>query len=135
MAAPRTSGNTRAARTQLKTADQSARIGKDSRAKDKGGELTVPLKGQEFRLAEDVGVMPLMEWVVAADGKDGENAKSLVAVYHVLQDTVHEDDWDEFRQHSRETKCKAEDFGNFINAALEALAGRPTEEPSGSSNG
>ena len=153
---PRTSSDRRAARTQLRVADQSARVGKDNRAKDEGGELTVPLKinapvrddedklvydedgkltrevvSQDFRLADDVGVMPLMEWVAAADN-GGENAKSLVAIFHVLEDTVHEDDWDEFRQFGRKNKAVAQDFGDFINAALEALAGRPTEEPSGS---
>ncbi len=152
---PRNSGNIRAARAQIKTADQSARVGKDSRAADEG-ELTVPLKvnapvrdedgklvrdedgkllheivSQDFRLSEDVGVLPLMEWVSAADN-GGENAKSLVAIFHVLEDTVHEEDWDEFRQFSRKNKAQAKDFGDFINAALEALAGRPTEEPSGS---
>jgi hypothetical protein len=122
----------RAAGSQLRVADQSARVGKDTRADDEGGEVTVPLKGQEFRLADEVGVMPLMEWVAASEGKKNENSKSLVAIYHVLEDTVHPDEWDEFRQHARETKCQAKDLGDFINAALEALSGNPTEEPSGS---
>jgi hypothetical protein len=76
--------------------------------------------------------MALMEWVAAAEGRENETGKSLVAIFHVLEDTVHEDDWDEFRRHGREQKVQAKGYGDFINAALEAIAGRPTEESSGS---
>ena len=137
MASTRT-GDRRAASSQLKTVDQSARVGAGSRAKEEAGELTVPLKNKdgsevfESRLADEVGIMPLMEWVAAAEGKKDETSKSLVAVYHVLEDTVHEDDWDEFRAFGREHKLQAKEYGEFINSALEAVAGRPTEESTGS---
>ena len=156
MATTRT-GDRRAASSQLKAVDQSARVSAASRAKEEAGEVTVPLKGRQpskdkdglvvrdeddkivyepvvkdFRLADEVGIMALMEWVAAAEGKKDETSKSLVAVYHVLEDTVHEDDWDEFRQFGRESKLQAKDYGEFINAALEAVAGRPTEESTGS---
>lgn len=130
---PRTSSDRRAATSQLRAADQSARVGKSTRAKgDDADAITVPLRDQEFRLADDVGVMPLMEWVAAAEGKNSETGKSLVAIFHVLEDTVHEDDWDDFRQYGRENKVKAKEYGEFINAALEAIAGRPTEDATGS---
>ncbi len=160
MPAQRRSPSTRAATSQLKTADQSARVGKASRAKDEYGELIVPLVihaavrdedgkivrdedgkivredvTQDFRLAEDVGIMPLMEWAAAAEGSEDESSRSLVAIFYVLEDTVHEEDWNEFREFGRKNKAQAGDYGKFINAALEALAGRPTEEPSGSSDG
>jgi hypothetical protein len=136
MATPRrTTGDTRAARTQLKTADQTARIGKDQRAiEGPGGALTAPLGDKEFRLAENVGIMPLMEWAAASD-VDVASADGLRAVYYVLQDAVHEEDWAEFRRYSREHKVKAEELLDFANAALEVLAGRPTEAASGSSDG
>lgn len=126
----RNTGDVRAARTQLKSADQSARTGTDTRADEDA--LTVPLRDREFRLADDVGIMALMEWVAAAEGRENENAKSLVAIFHVLEDTVHEEDWDDFREYGRKEKVKAPEYGKFINSALEALAGRPTEESTGS---
>lgn len=129
---PRSSSDRRAASSQLRVAEQSARVGKDTRAKGEDEALTVPLAGKEFRLADEVGVMALMEWVAAAEGRENETGKSLVAIFHVLEDTVHEDDWDEFRRHGREQKVQAKGYGDFINAALEAIAGRPTEESSGS---
>jgi len=131
----RISGDSRAARSQLKTADQSARMPKGSRAKDvPGGGLTVKLGDREFRLAEDVGIMPLMEWAAASD-VDVASADGLRAVYYVLQDAVHEDDWAEFRKYSRENKIAAGELLDFANSALEALAGRPTEDATGSSDG
>jgi hypothetical protein len=113
-------------------------VGKDARAKDNpttdGGFLTVPLGDEEFRLAEDVGIMPLMEWAASSD-VDVASADGLRAVYYVLQDAVHEDEWAKFRRYARENKTSAEDLLDFANAALEALAGRPTEESTGSSTG
>lgn len=131
----RATGDTRANKVQLRTADQSARVAKDARAQDKdSGALTVPFMGREFRLAQDVGIMPLMEWAAASD-VDVASAAGLRAVYYVLQDAVDGEEWAEFRKHARETKAQAQDVLNFTNAALEALAGRPTEESAGSSDG
>jgi hypothetical protein len=131
----RRSGDTRAATTQLRVADQSARTGKDTRAKvAKEGQLTAPLRKREFRLAEDVGIMPLMEWAAASD-RDVASADGLRAVFYVLQDAVHEDDWAEFRKFAREEKVDATELLEFANSALEALAGRPTEDATGSSDG
>jgi hypothetical protein len=131
----RRTGDTRAATTQLRVADQSARTGKDTRAKvAKEGTLTAPLRKREFRLAEDVGIMPLMEWAAASD-RDVASADGLRAVFYVLQDAVHEDDWAEFRKFAREEKVDATELLEFANSALEALAGRPTEDATGSSDG
>jgi hypothetical protein len=130
----------------MKTADQTARVGKDARAKAvKEGRLTVPLvvkakeeggedASMDFLLAENVGIMPLMEWAAASD-RDVQSADGLKAVYYVLQDVVDEGDWPEFRKFSREAKAEAGELLDFANAALEALAGRPTKDASGSSDG
>lgn len=127
----RRTGDTRAATSQLKTADQDARVGKDARAKvGRESQLTAPLRKREFRLAEDVGIMPLMEWAAASD-RDVASADGLRAVFYVLQDAVHEDDWAEFRKFSRDEKVDAAELLEFANAALEALAGRPTEDATG----
>lgn len=131
----RTTGDTRAARSQMKTADQSARVSKETRSDEgKGGILTAPLRDREFRLADDVGIMPLMEWAAASD-QDVASAAGLRAVFYVLQDAVHADDWHEFKRYSREEKLDATELLEFANAALEALAGRPTEAATGSSTG
>jgi hypothetical protein len=134
-----TAGDTQAATLQLRTADQAARAAKSSRARvSNAGQLTVPLvhkhangteSGHEFRLGHSPSIMALMEWGASTGGE------SLVAAFNVLKDLVHEDDWDEFRVYARENNIGAGEFGDFINAATEALAGRPTEAASGSSAG
>ena len=93
------------------------------------GELRVPIAGKSFRLADSIGLMALMEFAVAADEIDALAGSQLVAMYRLLKDVVHEDDWADFAKHTREAKCTDEDFADFQNAALEALAARPTEEP------
>lgn len=128
----RTTGDTRAAKTQIRTADQTARLPRDDQSKEApGGGLTAPLAGREFRLAENVGIMPIMEWAASGD-TDTSNTDGLRAVFYVLMDTVHEDDWADFRRHAREEKLEAPALIAFVNAALEALSGRPTEDASGS---
>lgn len=130
----RNSGDSRAASTQLKSVDQNARVGKGTRAIEVRGELLIPLRDREFRLASDVGIMPLMEWAAAAD-KDVASADGLRAVFYVLQDVVHEEEWAEFRKFTRDNKVDANELLDFANSALEALAGRPTEDATGSSDG
>lgn len=121
----KTSGDARAARMQLGTADQSARVAKESRAEEAGDELVLPLRDQEYRLGHTPSIMSLMEWGASSGGG------SLVAAFHVLEDVVHPDDWDAFRTFCRENNVEAEEFGVFINAATEALAGRPTGDATG----
>jgi hypothetical protein len=127
----RTSQGTRAASVQLSTADKDARVGKSTRAREEDGVLIIPLRDKEFRVADEVGIMALMEWAASAEAKQA-GIEGLRAVYYVLEDVVHEDDWSEFKSYARAEKVTAEELMGFANAAFEAVSGRPTEEPSGS---
>jgi hypothetical protein len=157
--APRTtsSGDTRSAKTQLATADQAARVAKDKRVKAdpsskdglrntlktkvmvrdtdedgvETGTETETEVSEDFLLAEDVGIMPLMEWAAASD-VDVNSAAGLRAVYYVLQDVVAKGEWAKFRKFSRENKVGAEELLDFANSSMEVLAGRPTGESAGS---
>ena len=158
MPAPRTTrtrataptGDTSAAASQLRTADQSARVGKDARTdvgkvgpkaltstlkhtvvEEVDGEKVETEVSEEFLLAQDVGIMPLMEWAASSD-VDVSSVDGLRAVFYVLKDVVHEYEWAQFRKYARDNKVESMDLLNFANASLEALAGRPTEESSGS---
>lgn len=122
----KTSGDARSARTQLKTADQSARVAKESRARDDKDALLVPLRDKEWLIGHAPSLMTFMEWTAATGGEN------LVATYHVLEELVHEEDWTEFKKFCRKEDIDPEEFGVFINAGLEALAGRPTGESAGS---
>jgi hypothetical protein len=119
-------GDARAAKVQLSTADQDARVAKDKRAKLEAEFGTAPLRDRKFLLNQIPSVMALMEWG-ASSGGDG-----LPAAFHVLEDLVHPDDWAEFRKFGREEHVEPDELADFINAAMEVLAGRPTVAPSGS---
>lgn len=143
-------GDTSAAASQLRGADQTARVGKDQRTdvgkvgpkplmstlkhtvvEEVDGEKVKTELSEDFQLAQDVGIMPLMEWAASSD-VDVSSVDGLRAVFYVLKDVVHEDEWAQFRKYARDNKVESVDLLNFANASLEALAGRPTEESSGS---
>ena len=122
-----------ARRVQSAVTDPKLRVPAGQRGtEDEDGEIRVPIAGKYFRLADSIGLMALMEFAVAADDIDATSGVQLVAMFRLLKSVVHEDDFAAFCAHTREAKCDDEDFVNFQNAALEALAARPTEEPAAS---
>jgi len=125
----RPAGDARAAKVQLSTADQDARVAKDKRAKLEAEWGTAPLRERVFLLHKIPSVMALMEWSASSGGE------GLVAAFHVLEAIVHPDDFDEFRKFTREEDVLPDELAEFINAAMEVISGRPTVEPSGSSTG
>lgn len=122
-----------ARRVQAATADPKVRLPRGERAAESAnGELSAAIAGRHFRLADSIGLMPLMEWAAAQDEVDTRNASQLLGFYRVLQDLVHPAEWQAFKAFTREHKCDDTDFAAFQNAAMEALAARPTEAPEAS---
>jgi hypothetical protein len=122
-----------ARRLQAATSDPKVRLPEGERAVEVAdGQLAAPIGGKLFRLSDSIGLMPLMEWAASNDEVDTQNVTQLVTFFRVLQDLVHEDAWTEFRAFTREAKCTDKDFVDFQNAAMEAIAARPTPEPAGS---
>lgn len=125
------------ARVQLAVTDQDALLPAGERATEvpEGSEdekpgLYAEIAARKFRLSEDTGYMALMEWAAAGDGETSVNrvvTSNLRAMYHVLQDVVHEDEFEAFRAYTREKKCKYPDFLEFQNKAFEAMSANPTE--------
>lgn len=118
--------------------------------------------GERFRLAEAIGLMPLMAF--AATSKQGANADDmagLAAMYQLIRDTVDqtrpptidpatgeqkidaagEPEWDgpsewmRFEQHAIDAKADGEDLMDFIGRAMSVVAARPRKPRSGSSPG
>jgi uncharacterized protein YbaR (Trm112 family) len=120
-------------RVQEAAADEKVRLPAGQRAAEiADGELAAPVAGRWFRLSDSIGLMPLMEWAAAREDVDAGNASTLVSFYRILQDIVHPDDWQAFKTYTREHKCNDEDLVAFQNAALEAIAARPTVAPADS---
>ena len=120
-------------RVQSATAEAKVRLPEDERAVEvEEGVLVAPLGGRMFRLQDSLGLMPLMEWAAATDEVDAGNQAQLAGLYRLLKDLVDPEDWNEFRAFTRESKSGDEDFIKFVNAAIEAIAARPTGEPASS---
>ncbi len=131
------------------------------------GEIISPsrvitLAGEDFRVAEKVGLMPLLKFSHAANLRS-DDEKAYAAMYEILRDVILEDeepcgkcpgckaaapdpvaadcafadegDWERFQQHAVDSKADADQLLDVVSQAIKLISARPTESPSGSSNG
>lgn len=97
---------------------------------------TVELAGEEFRVAERVGSMPLMRFAkLAKSGVRESQMEGLVAMYDLLHDCIDESDWDRFMDHATEVRADGKELLGVVRQAIAAVAGRPTRRSSDSSDG
>jgi hypothetical protein len=123
----------------------------------------VELLGKQFRVAEKIGLMPLLKFASASD-MSTEDPRAMSAVYSMLKDCIYEGrpgcgecekcapadgsdgdekacksydkgDWAAFENHAIDTKADADELLTVITQVLEIVSGRPTTPPSGSSAG
>ena len=119
------------AQEQLDTADEAARV-KHPVVKNGKGEFVVPFKDKEYRIADSVGLMPVMKFS-RFQNMSTDDPRAMMAMYDLLQNCISDDDFPAFELHATETRAGAEDLLDVIQSVLEALAGRPTE-PRGTSS-
>lgn len=105
-------------------------------AEANGKDPTFEFRGEKFR-AVDPGAMALVEWAAASDldtesRVPGEVAAANAAVHEFLKAVVHDDDWRRFRKLALKSRATADELLGVIQDATAAVAGRPTEPPSGS---
>jgi len=117
---------------------------------------TVEFLGRQFRVAEKVGLMPLLKFSAYADVTVND-PRALGAMYAMLRDCIYpgtpgcgecEDckggseqacpeydrgDWLAFEDHAMTTRADADDLMDVVSRVMELIAGRPTK-PSGSSS-
>lgn len=93
----------------------------------------IEFMGEQFRLADKVGLLPLLKYSAYADSPDllGPAAGAL---YQVLKDTIHPDDWARWEQVAMDRKAGADDLFAVMSKAIEILTARPTTPPPGSSD-
>jgi hypothetical protein len=123
----------------------------------------VELLGKQFRVAEKIGLMPLLKFASASD-MTTEDPRAMSAVYSMLKDCIYEGspgcgecekcapadgsdgdetacksydkgDWAAFENHAIDTKADADELLTVITQVMEIVSGRPTTPPSGSSAG
>lgn len=114
--------------------------------------------GKDFRIAERVGLMPLLKFASSAD-VDTTDPRALSAMYALLRDCIYEGrppcgecaeceadndgacksydrgDWGAFEEHAMITKADADDLLDVVTKVLELVSGRPQQPRSGSSAG
>jgi len=117
---------------------------------------TIELLGKKFRIAEKIGLMPLLKYASAAD-MSSDDPRALGAVYMMLRDCIYAGskacgncehckagreamcksfdtgDWQAFENHAIETKADAEELLPVISQVMEIVSGRPTKPRDGSS--
>jgi hypothetical protein len=67
----------------------------------------IKFQGKEYRVADDVGIWPLMQFSAAAEsGLNLGDQKGLAALYAMLKDVIHPDDWGQFQDDMLSSKIK-----------------------------
>jgi hypothetical protein len=119
---------------------------------------TVEMMGKKFRVADKVGLMPLLKFASASDMNTAD-PRALSAIYDMLKDCIHPGypacgtcptcrtgneesckaydpgDWGLFERHAIDTKAEADDLIPVVSQVMEIISGRPTAPRDGSSTG
>lgn len=112
---------------------------KDARAKGKpvafmrDGSKYAEYDKAEYRLADEIGIVPLMRWAAAAD-LSTDDTGAMGAMWAILQDLIDAKDFPAWVKHATRNKANAEEVLDFVNVCMEAITGNPTERPASSSD-
>lgn len=97
---------------------------------------TIDFKGETFRTADRIGLMPLMKFAhVAEDGVSSSDMAGLAAMYDLLGDCLHPEDWGRFQAVAVREKADGDDLLAVVTKVVEQMTARPTGPPSDSSDG
>lgn len=97
---------------------------------------TVTFMGEEFAIADKIGLMPLMRFAKAAQsGLDSADMEGLAAMYDLLEQCIADDEWKRFDNHATKTRANDEELMQVIKDVTAQLSARPTSRPSASSGG
>lgn len=101
---------------------------------DLAGKVT--LRGAEFLIADQVGIMGLLVFAdLAVKGVAVNNMHALATMYDVIRGCVAEEDWPSFVRHAIDTKATPEELLKVVTDVIAIVSARPPGSPSGSSAG
>lgn len=101
-----------------------------------GDGRKVEFKGRAFRMADSIGLMPLLKFAHAqAQGIDANDMEGLVALYAVIRDCIDESEFAAFERHCMDTKAEGDELMALVQECVAAIAARPTTPPGDSSAG
>lgn len=96
----------------------------------------ISFAGEEFHVAERIGLMPLMRFAhLASAGVDSEDMEALAAMYDLLEQCVANGEWQRFQRAATRTRADGEALMKVVQDAIAVLSERPTGRPSDSSDG
>ena len=97
---------------------------------------TVDFLGESFRVADRVGALPLMRFAkLAKSGLDADEMDGLVAVYDLLGQVIHAEDWARFEEHADREHAGGEELLEFVASALAVVSAHPIGRSSDASVG
>lgn len=97
---------------------------------------TIEYGGTRYRVAEKVAAMALAKLAkIGQQGTDANNMAGLAAMHDALRAVIHRDDWNRFEQATLDNYADGDMLMELFNAALEAIAARPTQRSTDSSAG
>lgn len=92
--------------------------------------------GEQFHVAEKVAALPLMRFAkIAKAGVDADDLDGLAAMYDLLEQCLHPDDWGRFQAHADKTRADGDELLKVVQDVFAVLAERPTGRSSDSSDG
>ncbi|MCX5066665.1 hypothetical protein OOJ91_12325 [Micromonospora lupini] len=101
-----------------------------------GGAQKVTMLGEEYRIADKVGLMPLMRFAMTAKaGADADDMEGLAAMYTLIRDCIDPGEWSRFENDAIEKKAEAPELMQVVQDVIQTLSARPTQRPADSSAG
>ncbi len=121
-----------------------AKLGSFGAAKKEAGSYVNPNRepdtfdyyGSTIRVADSIGMAPLMDFAsAAASGLDSSEMEGLAAIRAMLKDCIVPEDWSAFWSLANTHKAQPEELLEICRVVYEAVSGRPTDRHSDSSSG
>lgn len=101
-----------------------------------GGVEKVTFCGEEYRIAESIGQMPLLKFAAAAEqGADSDDMAGYAAMYALIKDCIDPAEWARFERDAISKKADGDDLFKVVTDVIQIIAARPTRRPSDSSAG
>lgn len=101
-----------------------------------GGGQKVTFMGEEYRIADRVGLMPLMRFaMVAKSGVQDDDMEGLAAMYALIRDCIDAGEWARFENDAIMKKAEQEELLKVVTDVIQVLTARPTQRPADSSDG
>jgi hypothetical protein len=92
--------------------------------------------GVDFEVAEKFGLIPMIKYArLAKQGVDSDDLEGLVVIGEVLEECFPESVYALFEETARKNHADGEELMEVMQEAMQAIAERPTQQPSDSVGG